>query len=102
MEKLKDTCFKCGSVDYVTLSFAGPHIKSSCSHCGAYNKFIDKSIIPDAKTIKMKIMVLADSNIELIKSEKEKLGIFYKGISGMYEKLAYYQLFKAVKKAVDK
>lgn len=101
MEKLIHSCHKCGAVDYVELSFAGPHIKSSCSHCGSYFKFIDKSIIPDAKIIKMKIMVLADSNIELIQSEKKKLGIFYNGISGMYEKMAYYELFKAVNKSIN-
>ena len=98
MEQLKISCAKCGCIDYAQLTFAGPHIKASCLHCGSYSKFIDKSLIPDSRETKMKIMVLSDSNIELINQKKQELGIFYNGISGIDEKIAYYRLFLSLRK----
>lgn len=35
------TCLKCGSAAYVTAP-CGPHIKASCSDCGAFIKFVNQ------------------------------------------------------------
>ena len=101
MERLKHNCTHCGAIDYVALQYAGPHIKALCAHCGKYIRFVDKSILPDPKELKMKIMVLAKSDINLIQEEKNKLAIFYNGISGMDAKIAYYRLFVAVSKRME-
>jgi hypothetical protein len=87
------TCHRCGEIGELDFNFAGPHIKAVCSGCGFYVKFFDKSLLPDPKELKMKIMILADNNIQKIIERKSKLGIFYDGISGMNAKIAYWKLY---------
>lgn len=100
MEQLIMTCHKCGGIDFVELRFAGPHIKAVCSHCNSYLKFVEKSLLPDVREIKMKIMVLANSDIELINKAKSELGIFYNGIIGLDAKIAYYRLYVLLHKQI--
>jgi len=90
-------CTRCGSTGDPILSYAGPHIKATCNDCGSYIKFIDKSIIPDIKIIKQRIMVVANGDIEKIKKAKDELGIFYDGISGMAGKFSYWSLYLKLK-----
>ena len=87
------TCHKCGAIGELDFNFAGPHIKAVCSSCGFYVKFFDKAKIPDIKQIKMRIMVLAKSDIKLIENKKEEIGMFYPGITGLEAKIAYWKLY---------
>lgn len=89
-------CHKCGIVGESRLSWAGPHIKQSCPECGAYQKFIDKSLIPDVKDIKVKIWGIAEAQLNIIEAFKKEIS-FVEGLNGLYAKLEYYRLFLALK-----
>lgn len=87
------TCHRCGSIGELDFEFAGPHIKAVCSGCGFYVKFFDKSKLPDPKELKIKIMILANNDINHILERKKELALFYEGISGMNAKIAYWKLY---------
>jgi hypothetical protein len=87
------TCHKCGVIAEMNFNFAGPHIKSICSSCGFYIKFIDAKLIPDIKTLKIRILSLANNNLQIIEAKKKELGLFYEGIDGLNAKIAYWKLY---------
>jgi hypothetical protein len=88
-------CHKCGVIGESRLSWAGPHIKQSCPECGAYQKFIDKSTIPDVKEIKVKIWGIVNGSVDSINFSKKEIE-FVENLTGLYQKLEYYRLFRAI------
>jgi hypothetical protein len=89
------TCHKCGVIGESNLSLAGPHIKQSCPSCGAYQKFYDKNLIPDAREIKILIFGAAKQNLAIINAIKQEIN-FVEGLKGLDQKLQYYKLYKAI------
>lgn len=87
-------CHKCGVVGESNLTWAGPHIKQTCSSCGAYQKFYNKALIPDAREIKIKIWGILKANIETINNIKKDI-MFVDNLNGLDKKLQYYKLYKA-------
>lgn len=89
-------CHKCGCVGESNLSWAGPHIKQSCSECGAYQKFYDKSLIPDVREIKIRIWGIT-TNLSVIEKLKQEIN-FVPNLPKLDAKLQYYKLYKAALK----
>ena len=85
-------CHQCGAMDEAKFTFAGPHIKQVCLHCGCYIKFFNKSSIPDSKDIKQKIWHIADGNIEVINKAKKQVE-FLENLTGLNQKLMYWKLY---------
>lgn len=85
-------CHKCGLCDEPRLGYAGPHIKATCNNCGAYIKFINTSLIPDTKEIKLRIFDIVDKNIEQINSAKKEI-CFIENLKGVDGKIQYWRLY---------
>jgi|SRR6187399_97313 len=67
-------CHKCGGIDEAKFSIAGPHVKQTCLHCGAYVKFFDKGRLPSLIEIRLKIWQITKEDIATINKAKESVG----------------------------
>ena len=86
------SCHKCGCIDEACFVYAGPHIKQICNHCGFYQKFFDKKLIPDAKEIKLKIWFMCKESLESINEMKREIE-FIDGLRGLDLKIMYWKLY---------
>lgn len=89
-------CYNCGLVDEANFLYAGPHIKQICNGCNKYVKFFDKSLIPDAKEVKLKIWSITQDTF-LISQAKDYIG-FIEGQTGLDLKIGYWRLYLEVRR----
>lgn len=89
---LEISCIKCGFILPPRFSLSGPHIKASCDSCGAYNKFFNPNLIPDAEEIKQAIWYLINQDLNLINKFKEETGFIPNG-SKNFQKLQYWKIY---------
>lgn len=92
-------CPRCGVTDEAQFRFAGPHIKQVCNNCGSYVKFYNKSKLPDATEMKLKIWSITQS-VETINKAKAKIG-FVKNLKGIEKNIMYWRLYLHIRKEVS-
>jgi hypothetical protein len=91
------TCHRCGATAEANFVHAGPHIKQVCLKCGFYVKFISKGLIPDIKTVKMRIWSIVEGELEIIDLAKGEIGFILEGLDALDQKLMYWQLYLKIR-----
>src|SRR5690606_16985068 len=91
-------CPRCGVTDEAKFLFSGPHVKQVCNNCGSYVKFYNKSNIPDASEIKLKIWSITQ-DMGKIEQAKSKIG-FVENLKGLYRNIMYWRLYLQIRKEV--
>lgn len=87
-------CHKCGGIDEAKFVIAGPHVKQVCLHCGFYVKFFDKSQIPSATEIRLKIWGITGGNLEIIEDAKKKCDFTpLPNQNGLLAKLLWWKVY---------
>lgn len=89
-------CPDCDLVNESKFSYAGPHIKQTCSSCDRYVKFFPKHLIPDVKEIKLKIWAICP-DVEKLNELKKSIG-YISDLKGVDAKLIEWKLYLRVKK----
>ncbi|GEM_PF-3220249 len=89
------TCQNCAVIDLPRLSYAGPHIKATCAHCGKYIQFLPKSKILDPKEVRQMIWAKTQ-DLKLIEEMKQKTQLFHENMSKEEQQIAYYRLFSLI------
>ena len=71
------TCHKCHAVGESKFTISGPHIKQSCSVCGAYIKFIHQRELPSLKDVRAAIWQKVEGDEAVIDQLKDESNFIY-------------------------